>query len=232
MREKARSYVENDIKGNLLARLFDRQLEKLERAVGIVRDASGNDALLRTLEREAGTLRSERKLRLTMLYTNTRYPTAEALRFLHADGLIEVQYGERRTMQDGSAFDEYRVLLLLPTKRKIWAAHFHFNSPDDFPEDFVSGHLKTWSQRRMSSRQAAEAGQRLHRGRLTLEQARESFPSMDPVAEQGHRPLRLCFLHRRSRAMGLSGDIGLEQVSAKLGALAYDVNGNAAQFQG
>jgi hypothetical protein len=176
VREKARSYVENDIKGNLLARLFDRQLEKLERAVGIVRDANGNDALLRTLEREAGTLRSERKLRLTMLYTNTRYPTAEALRFLHADGLIEVQYGERRTMQDGSAFDEYRVLLLLPTKRKIWAAHFHFNSPDDFPQDFVSGHLKTWSQRRMSSRQAAEAGQRLHRGRLTLEQARGIIP--------------------------------------------------------
>jgi hypothetical protein len=78
-------------------------------------------------------------------------------------------------MQDGSAFDEYRVLRL-PSRRNLWAAHFHLRSPDDFAQDFTTGHLKTWSQRRMSSRLAAVAGQRLHRGKLTLEQARGIIP--------------------------------------------------------
>ncbi|MFK0094409.1 hypothetical protein [Pseudomonas sp. NPDC090592] len=175
LRIKARSYVENDIKGALLAQLFDQQLGKLDQAANTVRTGGGNDSLLRALEREADALRAEKKLQLTTLYTDTRYPTAEALRFLHAEGLITVEYGERRTMQDGSAFDEYRVLRL-PSRRNLWAAHFHFRSPDAFAQDFNAGHLKTWSQRRMSSRLAAVAGQRLHRGKLTLEQARGIIP--------------------------------------------------------
>ncbi len=175
LREKAESYVLHDIKGALLARLFDQQLDKLAQAASMVREAGGNDTLLRALEREADALRAEKKLQLTTLYTDTNYPSAEALRFLHAEGLITVEYNERRTMQDGTAFDEYRVLRL-PGKRNLWAAHFHFQSPDDFAEDFVAGHLKTWSQRRMSNRLAAVAGQRLHRGKLTLEQARGIIP--------------------------------------------------------
>jgi len=94
---------------------------------------------------------------------------------LHDEGLITVEYGERRTMQDGGAFDEYRVLRL-PSRRNLWAAHFHFQSQSDHGENFVAGHLKTWSQRRMSSRLAAMAGQRIHRGKLTLEQARGIIP--------------------------------------------------------
>lgn len=175
LRIKARSYVENDIKGALLAQLFDQQLGKLDQAANTVRNAGGNDSLLRALEREADALRAEKKLQLTTLYTDTSYPSAEALRFMHAEGLITVEYSERRTMQDGSAFDEYRVLRL-PSRRNLWAAHFHLRSPDDFAQDFTTGHLKTWSQRRMSSRLAAVAGQRLHRGKLTLEQARGIIP--------------------------------------------------------
>ncbi|QXI47539.1 hypothetical protein HU763_022755 [Pseudomonas anuradhapurensis] len=175
LRVKAKSYVDNDIKGTLLAGLFDQQLGKLDQAASTLRDAGGNDTLLRTLERESDALAAEKELQLTTLYTDTNYPSAEALRFLHEKKLIAVEYNERRTMQDGSAFDEYRVLRL-PSKRNLWAAHFHFRSPDDFAEDFVTGHLKTWSQRRMSSRLAASAGQRLHRGKLTLEQARGIIP--------------------------------------------------------
>jgi len=155
--------------------LFDQQLGKLDQAANTVRNAGGNDSLLRALEREADALRAEKKLQLTTLYTDTSYPSAEALRFMHAEGLITVEYSERRTMQDGSAFDEYRVLRL-PSRRNLWAAHFHLRSPDDFAQDFTTGHLKTWSQRRMSSRLAAVAGQRLHRGKLTLEQARGIIP--------------------------------------------------------
>ncbi|MFF7061725.1 hypothetical protein [Pseudomonas sp. NPDC008258] len=175
VREKARSYVENDIKGSLLAQLFDQQLNKLDQAASVVRDAGGNESLLRTLERDADALRAEKKLQLTTLYTDTSYPSADALQFLHAEGVITVEYNERRTMQDGSAFDEYKVLRL-PSRRNLWAAHFHFSSPDDYAQDFTTGHLKTWSQRRMSRRLAAAAGQRLHYGKLTLEQARGIIP--------------------------------------------------------
>lgn len=175
VRAKASDYVENDIKGSLLAQLFDQQLEKLDKAVDVVRDAGGNDALIRSLERDADTLRHEKRLQLTMLYTDTHYPSAEALRFLHGEGLIRVEYTGRQTMQDGSVFDEYRIVRL-PSKRNLWAAHFHLPTHDANAEDFTVGHLKTWSQRRLSSRLAAIAGQRLHRGKLTLEQARGIIP--------------------------------------------------------
>ena len=175
LRLKAESYVANDIKDSVLIGLFDRQLRKLDQAASTVGDAGGNNALLKTLEKEADELRTDKRLKLTRLYTDTNYPSAEALAFLHAENLIEVVYNERRTMQNNSAFDEYKVLRL-PGKRNLWAAHFHLASPSAVATDFVVGHLKTWSQRRMSNYQAAQAGQRLHRGKLTLEQAQGIIP--------------------------------------------------------
>ena len=175
IREKAEAYVKNDIKSGALVQLYDTQLEKMDQAAAVVRDGGGNDMLLRALERHADALRADKKLQLTTLYTDTSYPSAEALKFLHDEGLLKVEYVERRTMQNGTAFDEYKILRL-PSKRNLWAAHFHFDSPDAFAEDFTVGHLKTWKQRRMSSQLAAESGLRLHRGRLTLEQARGIIP--------------------------------------------------------
>ncbi|WP_445672283.1 dermonecrotic toxin domain-containing protein [Pseudomonas inefficax] len=175
LRDKARSYVENDINGTLLAQVFDQQLDKLAEAASVVRDGGGSDALLRALEQEGDTLRAEKKLQLTTLYTKTNYPSAEALRFLFSEGLIRVEYSERRIMRNGTAFDEYRVQRL-PTKRNLWAAHFHLKSLDDYSRNFTVGHLKTWSQRHMSSQTAAATGQRLHRGKLTLQQATGIIP--------------------------------------------------------
>lgn len=175
IKEKAEAYVKNDIKSGALVQLYDAQLEKMDQAAAVVRDGGGNDMLLRALERSADALRADKKLQLTTLYTDTSYPSSEALKFLHDEGLIKVEYVERRTMQNGTAFDEYKILRL-PSKRNLWAAHFHFDSPDAFAEDFTVGHLKTWKQRRMSSQVAAESGLRLHRGRLTLEQARGIIP--------------------------------------------------------
>lgn len=175
IREKAEAYVKNDIKSGALVQLYDTQLEKMDQAAAVVRDGGGNDMLLRALERHADALRADKKLQLTTLYTDTSYPSAEALKFLHNEGLLKVEYVERRTMQNGTAFDEYKILRL-PSKRNLWAAHFHFDSPDAYAEDFTVGHLKTWKQRRMSSQLAAQSGLRLHRGRLTLEQARGIIP--------------------------------------------------------
>lgn len=175
VREQAKDYVKHDIKGALLKQLFDQHLEKLNQALSVVRDAGGNDKLIRTLEVDLDKLEADKTFQMTTLYTDTKYPSAEGLQYLHGKRLIQVEYVERRTMQGGSAFDEYRIVRL-PSKRNLWAAHFHFSSPDAFAEDFTVGHLKTWSQRRLSSKAAADSKQRLHRGALTLAQARGIIP--------------------------------------------------------
>jgi hypothetical protein len=46
---------------------------------------------------------------------------------------------------------------------------------DALARDFTLGHLKTWSQRRLSGREEGST-QRVHRGKLTLEQARGIIP--------------------------------------------------------
>ncbi|PWQ88428.1 hypothetical protein DKX15_19330, partial [Enterococcus faecium] len=60
VRMKAKSYVEHDIKGTLLAQLCDMHLAKLEQAGSTVREAGGSDSLLRALERDADALRGEK----------------------------------------------------------------------------------------------------------------------------------------------------------------------------
>ena len=177
---KAKAYVANDIKAGLLAQLFDGQLEKLDRVVADLREEGSGDALVRQLESAADRLRSDKNLQLTTLYTGTHYPSAQALQFLHQQGLIKVEYIARKTMHDGSTFDEYKIMRLTKPGdsqgRNLWAAHFHFLAADAFAEEFTHGHLKTWRQRSMSNRAESAAGERVHRGRLTLEQARGIIP--------------------------------------------------------
>lgn len=178
--ETAKTYVANDIKGTLLASSFDRQLARIDQAATALRAQGGSEMLVKSLEQTSDQLRAAKNLQLTQLYTNTRYPTAEALQFLHAQGLIKVEYTERRTMLNGSAFDEYKIMRLTTPGalqgRNLWAAHFHLSTLDANADDFTVGHLKTWSQRRMSGREEIGSGQRVHRGRLTLEQARGIIP--------------------------------------------------------
>lgn len=180
VREQAEDYVKHDIKGALLEQLFDQHLEKLNQALGVVRDAGGNDKLVRTLELELDKLDAEKTLQMTTLYTDTKYPSAEGLQYLHKKGLIQVEYVERRTMQDGSAFDEYRIRRL-PSKLSLWAAHFHLPSLDANANNFTVGHLKTWKQRSLSSQAAAAAGQRVHREDLRWPRPEESFLSVKPA---------------------------------------------------
>ncbi|AYG47068.1 hypothetical protein DV532_23345 [Pseudomonas sp. Leaf58] len=178
--DKAKSYVANDIKGASLARLFDRQLARVDQLATTLSDRGGSDMLVKALEHTGDQLRAAKNLQLTLLYTDTRYPSAAALQFLHTQGLIKVEYTERRTMLNGSAFDEYKIMRLTAPGasqgRNLWVAHFHLPSADAFAEQFTEGHLKTWSQRRMSGREEIGSGQRVHRGKLTLEQARGIIP--------------------------------------------------------
>jgi hypothetical protein len=172
---KADEYIGSDIKGTLLAQLFDRQLVVLDKAA-----VSPGNAAIR-LKDAAARLRSEKTLKLTALYTGTRYPSAEALKFMHEQELIKVEYvSPRKTMSDGSAFDEYKIMLVAQPGAKpgrtLWVAHFHMPSVDALPRAFTRGHLKTWRQRHMGGREEGGSGYRVHRGELTLEQATGIIP--------------------------------------------------------
>lgn len=178
--DKAQAYVANDIKGSLLVLLLERQLEKLDLTMGSLRDEGVSDSLVRALEKAGDRLRSQKNLLLTTLYTDTRYPSAEALRFLHAQQLLKVEYVARKTMANGSFFDEYKIMRLATPGaargRNLWVAHFHLPSADAFAEEFTQGHLKTWRQGRMSGSREVGSNERVHRGKLTLEQARGIIP--------------------------------------------------------
>ncbi|MFI7835101.1 dermonecrotic toxin domain-containing protein [Pseudomonas asiatica] len=174
VRTRAEDFIKSSIKGALLEELFDRHLGKLNQALSVVR-GGGNDELVTMLERELKDLEADKKQQMTNLYTRTIYPSAEALQHLHKEKLIQVEYVNRRTMRDRSAFDEYRILSL-PSKKNLWVAHFHLNSPKANADEFTAGHLKTWEQRFWSSKVAAASGQRVHRGKLTLDQARGIIP--------------------------------------------------------
>ncbi|MDZ3994182.1 hypothetical protein PspTeo4_31808 [Pseudomonas sp. Teo4] len=178
---KADEYLENDIKGTLLAQLFDDQIERLGREADRLSRQEASTSLIRALASALDELRAERNLKLIKLYTKTRYPTAEALRFMHEQKLLKVEYsGKRQVMANGSAFDEYKIIRLTQVGSAsgwlLWVAHFHMRSADALPRDFTQGHLKTREQRRMSSKEGAERGYRVHRGRLTLEQAAGIIP--------------------------------------------------------
>ncbi|RAS25716.1 MULTISPECIES: dermonecrotic toxin domain-containing protein [unclassified Pseudomonas] len=176
---KAAEYVENDIKAALLTRLFDRQMKKLSGEAARLIGENANPALIRSVEAAADRLRTEKQLKLITLYTKTSYPTAEALRFLHGQQLLKVVYaGPRQVMRNGTTFDEYHIQRLTQpgdnSGRPIWVAHFHMPSADALAREFTVGHLKTWSQRRQSSQPGSNV--RVHRGKLTLEQANGIIP--------------------------------------------------------
>lgn len=178
--DKAQEYVKNDIKGALLVLLFERQVVKLDLAMGILRDEGASHSLIRALEMAGDRLRSQKNLLLTTLYTDTHYPSAEALQFLHAQQLLKVEYVARKTMANGNVFDEYKVMRLATPGaaqgRNLWVAHFHLPSADAYAEEFTQGHLKTWRQGRMSGSKEEGSNKRVHRGKLTLEQARGIIP--------------------------------------------------------
>lgn len=175
VRTRAGGFIKSHIKGALLEELFDQQLGKLNQALSVVREAGGNDELVRALELDLKELRADKKQKMIELYTSTLYPSAKGLQYLHKEGLIQVKYVKRCTMRDGSAFDEYQIRSLL-SKKPLWVAHFHLPTQGAGAVDFTVGHLKTWKQRFWGGQVAAGSGQRVHRGRLTLAEARGIIP--------------------------------------------------------
>ncbi len=182
VRNQAQEYVAQQVNHRLLTRLIDEHLARLRAlAQPLAQDAG---ATARSLRQCLEAWPALRRSLLVDLFSRTRFPDAKALRFLHDEGLIKVEYlTPRKVLADGSALDEYVIRLLAQpgavTGKPIWVAHFHFAAQGDPATAFTRGHLKAWAQRKYGARDArllAEQGERIHRGPLTLAQAQGIIP--------------------------------------------------------
>nr|WP_314876746.1 DUF6543 domain-containing protein [uncultured Pseudomonas sp.] len=186
--QRAGQMVVEDGDDQALIAEFDGQIDNLTELREELADADPADDLLARLDDALISLRAARLSSLTELYSKTRYPSANALNFLHERGLIKAEYvGPRQQLLDGY-LDEYRISLVKPDGqgrgKALWAAHFHFTDAQAAPTAFGKGHLKQWGQRKLGYREqmaAAARGQVLsiYRGNLTYAQARQAIPFND-----------------------------------------------------
>ncbi|MEX5339887.1 DUF6543 domain-containing protein [Pseudomonas sp. I2] len=167
----ARAYVDEGANGAALEALLQRQVDRLQHAAAELAERGAGEGVRARLHTGVQDLESLRISLLTELYTRTKYPTADALRFLHDQRLIKVDYVRRDTSAMTSPFDEFKITRLntpgVDKGRAIWAAHFHLLSQDAPLADFTHGHLKLWTHRHLGRRYETVSGERVHRGRLT-----------------------------------------------------------------
>jgi len=185
--ESAKQMVQEDADDSGLRDLLDGQVNNLSSLADQLPAVAATQPLLKRLQSAISQLETQKNQLLTELYSQTRYPKARGLAFLHEQGLISVEYeGPRRKDADGY-LDEYRISLKSSSGKKgktLWAAHFHFADAQAAPTAFGKGHLKLWAQRLQgykSQMQAAKAGQvlRIYRGNLSYEQAKGIIPFHD-----------------------------------------------------
>lgn len=179
---RATEYVKEDVGAGQLRQLIDGHVANLQGCANKLVDDQGPLATL--VRQRLAEWSQQREALLAELYSKTPYPEAEALLFLHKAGLLKIKYvPPRKVLADNSAMDEYiieRLSVAGAIKGKpIWVAHFHFAGQADPADAFTNGHLKTWAQRRFGAAEArllASRGERIHRGRLSLEQLRGIIP--------------------------------------------------------
>lgn len=175
----ARDYVARDVSGPTLRRLLKRQIEKLQTAASALASQGASTQAL-PLQAEVEALQASRTRLLTELYSKTHYPTAEALRFLHDQQLLRVEYVRRDISVMSSPFDEFKVIRLnaagASKGQAVWAAHFHLASQSALLEDFTRAHLKVWTQRFLGRQYEVASGERVHRGPLTRAQVAGIIP--------------------------------------------------------
>ncbi|MDH0304180.1 MULTISPECIES: DUF6543 domain-containing protein [unclassified Pseudomonas] len=175
----ADEYVAKRVHHRLLERLVDEHVSKLQKLADAFGDNTGATALL--LKNKLAQWPARRESLLLTLHTETRSPDFESLRFLSERNLIKVEYRpNRKLLKDRTALDEYAIRLLKGKEAKsekiLWAVHYHYNGQSDPADDFVLAHIKTWAQRhygREDAKRLAADGERIHRGPLTREQAKE-----------------------------------------------------------
>lgn len=175
---QAQACVAANAEGYELEALMVGHIHSLEDSAKVLGGVEGDRDLVGRLSAEAQRLRVMQRELLIELYSNTPYPSADALKYLHKQQLLKIEYQSPRVLlANNEALDKYKITRLANPQAKkgkpLWEAHFHFRSQAAPGREFDWGHLKTWKQRslaRMDQLRAAELGEglKIYRGNLRL----------------------------------------------------------------
>ena len=171
---------------NSLADLMDWQIDDLQTVAQRLERVDASEARrLRSQLRDTLILvEAEKRRLLTDAYLNTRHPDANALRYLNAQGRLQIsQSKSRKPLRTANDFlDVYEVRDRQAPQQVLWEAHFHYRSADAPPHAFAKAHLKFWEargkEREARLEEAGTAAQRLeiYRGDLRLDQVADIIP--------------------------------------------------------
>ncbi|WP_449430778.1 hypothetical protein [Pseudomonas putida] len=181
VQETATEFVAKQVNHRVVQRLIDEHVAKLQALAAELVGNTGTTA--DQLREQLAAWAHRRRQLLVRLYSQTPFPDAQGLRYLHQQQLLKIDYtGQRHVYRDGS-FDDYEIRLLKnpgDTRGKlIWVAHFHYAQQDSPATEFILGHLKTAKQRgygKAEEAQLAKVGQWVHRGPLVLAQVWDIIP--------------------------------------------------------
>ncbi|WP_313458009.1 DUF6543 domain-containing protein [Pseudomonas sp.] len=174
----AEQYLAQHVSHRVLERLVDGHIAELQRLSDSLQDDAGFTA--RKVREQLAAWPERRRTLLVQLFAQTRFPDAQALRYLHEQKLLKIDYtGKRHPYRDGS-FDDYEIRLLKKPGdsrgKLIWVAHFHYPRQDTPATQFTVGHLKTAQQRSYGPAEEVELaklGQWVHRGPLLYSQVKD-----------------------------------------------------------
>ena len=184
----ARQYINSDQPIGMQS-VIEGHVNKLNEAgqalesTGIAREFDGQ------LEDAVGRLKENQRVLLTSFYLTTSYPTAASLRYLFSENKITIRRTESRTPLElpNDYLDVYEVRRVPSDPRgmgaPLWEAHFHYRDANSPARQFIKGHLKIWSQRKLGRRAQMEAARSnsgellaIHRGNLTLSEVDGVIP--------------------------------------------------------
>jgi hypothetical protein len=171
---------------NSLADLMDWHIDDLRQVAQQLENVEAPEArrLSSQLSDAIILVRGEKRRLLTDAYLNTRHPDANALRYLHEQGRLQISLStSRKPLRTANDFlDVYEVRDREAPHKVLWEAHFHYRSADAAPRAFAKAHLKFWEargkEREARLEEAGTAAQRLeiYRGDLRLEQIADIIP--------------------------------------------------------
>lgn len=169
-----------------LATVLEQQVDKLQACQGELPGKGSDETLQNSLADAIGRLQATQRDRLTTLYLERSHPTAQGLRFLFEQQQVSIRrVGERKALSAGDYLDVYEVRRASASGRPgigLWEAHFHYDSATTPARQFLKGHLKRWSQRKLGRKAqlaAAASGNELlaiYRGELRLQQVEGVIP--------------------------------------------------------
>jgi len=162
------------------ATMIDQHVADLEQSLSLLPRSDTDTSLAERVNTAISTLEGTKAEFLKAHYLTTQTPTLNALKFLHGAGEISIVRGDRRVQLPAADYlDVYEIKRV--SGQPLWEAHFHYPEQDSADREFVRGHLKLWSQRKLGRLAQLRAARRnealnIYRGQLRAEDIEGIIP--------------------------------------------------------